>query len=647
MGNPAIFSGRRTKLLTADGILNSNGSKIDNDGAINYILNSHAEVNTAGWLEFQQTVLTTGTGGSPVGAILRSTTSPLRGSASFNYQSGTVLGEGTSYNFSINDADKAKVLRISMDYRVTALVNDGDYQVYIYDVTNATLIQPAGFKLSGIVGTNYQVSATFQTSSNSTSYRLIIWSSVATSAQLFFDNVVVSPQLVSIGGSVGDFQTYSPTIGAITTPPTLGSNTTSAQWRRVGGNMQIRYNLQQTSAGTAGSGDYLFPLPAGYTLDTTKIKLSTSANGADGSVIGSGSAALTTASSTAPATSAHAVAYNATSFRLFTTTGTAATLIGVGSGQYALNNTTVYLSFDVEVPISGWGSSQVLSSDTDTRVVAAAYSASGAISWTATGGANFDTKIYDTHGAVTTGANAWIYTVPVQGKYKVSVTATATSATSAVAVFKNGSLYKYLFRFVSAAGNISSGTVEADCIAGDILSVRLDAATLTGDSSPNGNNIYVERLSGPSQIAASESLNARYSTASGQSVAAGTGSIINFDAKSFDSHSSVTTGASWKFSSNSSGVFLISAKLLVESVAWTAGNFVTIEIYKNGASVSTLSYLAIVVTGSFYYGLTGCDSIRLNSGDYVDVRLSHNRSGNVALNANSPQNYISIQRVGN
>jgi len=77
--------------------------------------------------------------------------------------------------------------------------------------------------------------------------------------------------------NVTDWTTYSLTIGATTTAPTLGTNTSSAQWRRVGDSMEIVYSYAQTATGSAnsGSGSYLFPIPVGYTIDTTKITAST------------------------------------------------------------------------------------------------------------------------------------------------------------------------------------------------------------------------------------------------------------------------------------------------------------------------------------------------------------------------------------
>ncbi len=62
------------------------------------------------------------------------------------------------------------------------------------------------------------------------------------------------------------------TIGATTTPGTKGTSVTdNFYWRRVGSNMEVRYEFRQTAAGTAGSGEYLWTLPANMTIDTNVI----------------------------------------------------------------------------------------------------------------------------------------------------------------------------------------------------------------------------------------------------------------------------------------------------------------------------------------------------------------------------------------
>jgi hypothetical protein len=80
---------------------------------------------------------------------------------------------------------------------------------------------------------------------------------------------------------------YSLTIGAVTSAPTKGTIVyDNAYWRRVGDSMEVRYDYRQAAAGSAGTGAYLFPLPTGYTIDTTKITPST--NRLQSPIVGSG-----------------------------------------------------------------------------------------------------------------------------------------------------------------------------------------------------------------------------------------------------------------------------------------------------------------------------------------------------------------------
>lgn len=68
------------------------------------------------------------------------------------------------------------------------------------------------------------------------------------------------------------------TITATTANPTLGTVTKNLVfWRRIGDSIQLRYDLLQSTGGTAGTGFYLFALPAGAnaiagstTIDATK-----------------------------------------------------------------------------------------------------------------------------------------------------------------------------------------------------------------------------------------------------------------------------------------------------------------------------------------------------------------------------------------
>jgi len=70
-------------------------------------------------------------------------------------------------------------------------------------------------------------------------------------------------------------------ITATTTNPAYGTVATNkAQWKRQGSDLLLRWDYRQTTAGTAGSGQYLINIPAetGCVIDTTKAPTSTFAS---------------------------------------------------------------------------------------------------------------------------------------------------------------------------------------------------------------------------------------------------------------------------------------------------------------------------------------------------------------------------------
>jgi hypothetical protein len=173
-------------------------------GGINYASdNPDAENNVSGYTAFADAAGTTpvdGTGGSPTVTITRSTSTPLRGAANFRgtKDANDRQGEGWSFDFDIDEADKGQVLNVSFDLRASAnfvFGSDttlGDINMWVYDVTNSQLIPITPFKLSG----DKRFSGRFQANSDSSSYRLI-WFIPTTNASAWtfdFDNIVIGPQ---------------------------------------------------------------------------------------------------------------------------------------------------------------------------------------------------------------------------------------------------------------------------------------------------------------------------------------------------------------------------------------------------------------------------------------------------------------------
>ncbi len=164
-------------------------------------------------------------------------------------------------------------------------------------------------------------------------------------------------QAVSSAQADYEWSTCSITIGAVTTPPTLGTNTTTCKQRRVDDSMEIMYTLSQTSAGTAGSGIYLFPIPNGLSIDTNKVTVTTTGSASGGTPLGTDYYSLGTASGSQGWTGT-VTAYNSTNLRLnWNVNATSYQFFGQGA-SIDMASTPLYVSFTAKVPIQGWTSNQ-------------------------------------------------------------------------------------------------------------------------------------------------------------------------------------------------------------------------------------------------------------------------------------------------
>lgn len=78
-----------------------------------------------------------------------------------------------------------------------------------------------------------------------------------------------------------EWTNFTPTISAVTTAPTLATtHKKHATYKVVGKSLHIIWSYSHIFAtgAIAGSGDYLFPIPAGYTIDTSKVELASLEN---------------------------------------------------------------------------------------------------------------------------------------------------------------------------------------------------------------------------------------------------------------------------------------------------------------------------------------------------------------------------------
>jgi hypothetical protein len=319
---------------------------------INYILNGSADLDTTGWSAFADAASNMpadGTGGTPNSTWTRTTSSPLRGFLWTKNSGASRQGEGVSYDFTIDAADKGKVLQGSFDYSVVSgTFADDAMSVWIYDVTNATMLQPAPYLIKNHSLAAERFNFEFQTSSSSTSYRLILYVPVSTDSAntLKFDNFNVGPQAKLYGSPVTDWVSFTPT-------GSWSANTTyTGKWRRVGD--MAEYAIYIALAGAPTSADLILNLPSGHVIDTAKLP----------------EGALTRTILNTTSVQAAAAAYPGSIYVASTTTVGIITLAGASSANnWAIVTATVpgtfantdFIKTTFKVPISGWSSSVLMS----------------------------------------------------------------------------------------------------------------------------------------------------------------------------------------------------------------------------------------------------------------------------------------------
>lgn len=458
---------------------------------------------------------TLGASGATDVTIAYNTTDPLSGFASLGIvkPSGDRQGASIASNFRIGLGDQGGVLRLSFKYAIFSGAfpvgtssTDSNLTAYIYDVTNARLIPLSDHKLYSNSAVSATFNGLFQASLDSTEYRLILFIGTADASawSMKVDDLVVT-SIQSVATSiVTDGQAFPSVasgtlITGTTTSPTYGTVAHNvAYWRRVGDSMEIVWDYRQTSAGTAGSGTYLFNLPPGYSIDISKLASHTSApfQSGVGVFFATRSNNIAANGSVRVYSSTQLVVYEA----VVQTSSSSAVETWAGTGSALAFDADASMSFNLRasVPIVGWGSSiQAALTGDDGRVVAAAYwQSSNANADTSTPIA-FQSKDFDTHGIVST--SPFRITAAVSGFYSVEGYVILTSGTNTyILIYKNGSAYKTIGWIEGGGVGTFSGQIELK--AGDYIDLRPSGPVTVGGNATQSNtsasSISIRKLAG-------------------------------------------------------------------------------------------------------------------------------------------------------
>lgn len=615
----------------------------------NYLTNPAFESNTTtGWALGAVTltsnlptgVPTFGSGASGNLSLAASATTPLAGTYSMNEVSSAATTAGNfvaSNAIAIDLSDQAKVFQFKFSYKAssgTTNVNwsgttSNSYGVAIYDVTNSAWIIPSGV-FSMVQSSGSGVAAgMFQTTSNSTSYRLVMYNANATAgaATIQLDDFYLGPQAAPVSGTIiTEWAPYTMTIGATTTAPTKGTTTTDAAWwRRVGDSVQIKWDYVQTTAGSTGTGNYRFALPSGLAIDTTKVATTSTQlgfislgygfvfNGTNNNYVG-----------------VYADTSSTTTFGLQSIEPAPAGIIS--STNETLANTTMRYSVNATIPIAGWGGTAIMSSDGDGRVIAATAVLTSSYAAGSNAVVKFDTVLSDTTGSYSTSTG--LYTIPVSGRYRMSFVGFAGSTVSNLTVAINGTQSYYVATTPSAG--FGSGSLTLNLKAGDTVAIfSASAATFSAISGGIYQNTFsIERLAGAAVIASTESVNGRYFSSVTTVTASDT--TMTFATKSRDTHNAYASGT---LTIPVSGMYQFNAALAITETTGTN----SISIYQNGVQVSQVKS---VPSSSGNIPVIVSDAMPCVAGDLITIRA--NSSGATpSITSSNVQNFFSWARVGN
>jgi hypothetical protein len=577
-------------------------------GGINYVTNGEFETNVDGWDDSGGTL-----------TITRSATTPLRGTASGVITNGA-NNDYIKYPFTIADADKAKILRISFDINTGALA-DNELQVSIYDATNAVTISVVDGNIKAGVG---RYIGEFQTASNSNSYELRITQIAEASGwtTVKIDNVQVGPREIARGSVVTDWVSYTPVI--TTQSGTITNFSPTGRWRRVGDMLELDLSGVFTSASVGTWSGVLFGLPSGLVIDTSKTAPVTKT-----SLVGS--AILRDAGTGNYQGNVRIVSGGTTYLEVTNGLGAA-----TQAAPFSWGDTDAMNGY-ARVPIVGWSSNTTMSTDFGGRVIAANYAAASGVSTDTSTPINFATKRIDKTSSVTTGA-AWKFTAPESGVYVVAATLLSSSGTPAVYVYKNGVTTGQSVLSLSTT-TLQNGVTMVELDGGQYIDLRAGSAATLFNTAEN--TISIHKIQSPQTLMGGEVEVLRAVKNSGTHTSTGNWQdVAAYDTEVFDSHGSFnpTTGI---YTFAQAGKYLLSASV----------GFVSNVTGSRGARIDTTA--GAVIYGNFIgANTTGLDTnlvaiglVNAVAGNTAQVVAYQNCTANLNYGTTANSTGFSIMKV--
>lgn len=466
-------------------------------GVINFIENPDAESGLEGYVLYQdaaQQIPEDGIGGAPAGITFTKTTNPNEvlyelGSFKISKDASDRQGMGVSYDFKISKGYRNRTHFVNFIYSTSAnfvfgdsYANPSDIGVFMYDMDNSKLIPMSTNWIGG--GGNFLASFTPE-DLNAENYRLIfhIATTSALDYDMILDTVVVGPNSYVSGSVQTTLQPYVPTFQGVVV------NSTNVHWCRDGEFLEVigTFNVTSTNAS-----EFRMSLPQGLTV-SSKIPSLQVLNGS-GHIPYTGSPGW-----------CNDPQWTASPGNTYVTIvgPTEASVLAANGNQVSVSPATYRVSF--RVPIQGWDSGMILSSESTASLsTASVYSSVNVPFGTGFTKMTFNQIDHDTNRLWNSIDNRFIVKTP--GYYKIVAQANvALGSTFAptFAIYKNGALFKQMPGVVSASSNFSvcSLDYEIKLDSNDYIEFYISGAGFAGNMLANVNSFSISQIQNPQTVA--------------------------------------------------------------------------------------------------------------------------------------------------
>lgn len=627
MGNPTIFGANNLTLDLQNGTKFNNGIVVKSGGPPNYVAGDF-DAGLGSWS--LATVSLSGI--NPTGSITASaaslsalslqTTGTLAGVQSLQVASTAAwsAGQGIYIPFTIDAGQQAQMQQIQFLYNVTAgsancnfsNSSSSTFAIGVYDVTNSAWVSITPAQYGAFLGSKGAAKVSFQASSNSVSYQLIIFAQVASTGAvtMLVDQVQVGPQ---------SFSGYAPIMTAPVayTPAVVGWGAPTGLSFTYAQNGKFCIIQGTLTAGTSTAVQAQIPLPNGIVIDpsvvTNFICGKANINYSISTYFGTG-VVLCNAGNNFLQLGVEAYGFNS----LSPANGNVIVPSGYTISVWAM------------VPILGWSSSSQILSQYDGRAVSAqvtgtpaAYSSLSPIIW--------PTVSYDSHGAYNTSTGQYLCTVG--GVYTVTTTVGNNNGNgSPIYVYRNnGQGPKIAVLLPQSTSVYASGAAQILANAGDLLDIR----DTSSSSVISAGNASFSLNSGSQQIMASQTIAARYYASA--TAISGTPAIIVWTTKDYDTTGNSVVSGVWTAPASGKAKFSVAIEI---AGTFVLNSTVDLQVLYNGSVKSeVVQYAGGAMTNiAAYLG----DTYNVNAGDTIQVQVSSSGTLPTIVSSNS-KNYFTIR----